>query len=56
VDDQFLVTCPYCGEQVVSAVLAVLERRGSEGEINDVKQTLPAELRELWPAVSSQRV
>jgi len=36
-------------ERVVRAVFTVLARRVSEGEISDVKQTLPSELRELWP-------
>jgi uncharacterized protein (DUF2267 family) len=62
--DEFLVLVaeqlpdnqPFDPEQAVTAVLAVLERRVSEGEIKDIKQTLPAEVRELWPAVSAQRV
>jgi uncharacterized protein (DUF2267 family) len=36
-------------EQVARAVLKVLTQHVSEGEITDVKQLLPAELRELWP-------
>jgi len=35
-------------EQVARAVFAVLERRTSEGEIQNVKHVLPAQLRELW--------
>jgi uncharacterized protein (DUF2267 family) len=36
-------------EQVVRAVFTLLARRVTEGEIADVKQVLPAEIRELWP-------
>jgi len=40
---------PVDPEQVARAVSAVLARRVSEGEIEDVRQLLPAELRDLWP-------
>ena len=36
-------------EQVARAVFSVLSDRVTEGEIEDVKHVLPAELRELWP-------
>jgi uncharacterized protein (DUF2267 family) len=36
-------------EVVVRAVFFVLEHRVTEGEIEDVKQILPAEIRHLWP-------
>ncbi len=36
-------------EKVVRAVFKVLSKHISEGEIDDVKHTLPAELRALWP-------
>ena len=36
-------------EEVARAVFLLLARRVSEGEIADVKQTLPADLRDLWP-------
>jgi uncharacterized protein (DUF2267 family) len=36
-------------ELVARAVFEVLERRVSEGEIEDVQQMLPDEVRELWP-------
>jgi uncharacterized protein (DUF2267 family) len=36
-------------EQLARAVFAVLARRVTEGEIEDVKHILPKELRELWP-------
>jgi uncharacterized protein (DUF2267 family) len=35
-------------EKVVRAVFKVLTKRISDGEIEDVKQVLPAELRVLW--------
>jgi uncharacterized protein (DUF2267 family) len=34
---------------VARAVFFVIEHRISEGEIEDVKQVLPAEMRDLWP-------
>jgi uncharacterized protein (DUF2267 family) len=36
-------------EKVARAVFTVLEKRVTEGEIEDVKHVLPAELRDLWP-------
>lgn len=36
-------------ERVARAVFTVLAKRVSEGEIEDVKQILPAEIRDLWP-------
>jgi uncharacterized protein (DUF2267 family) len=35
-------------EVVARAVFAVLSHRVTEGEINDVKQVLPSEIRNLW--------
>jgi uncharacterized protein (DUF2267 family) len=34
---------------VARAVFFVIEDRVSQGEIEDVKQVLPAEMRDLWP-------
>jgi uncharacterized protein (DUF2267 family) len=36
-------------ERVACAVFAVLARRVTDGEIEDVKHILPAEIRDLWP-------
>jgi uncharacterized protein (DUF2267 family) len=36
-------------ERVARAVFTVLGQRVTEGEIEDVRQILPAEIRELWP-------
>jgi uncharacterized protein (DUF2267 family) len=40
---------PIDPERVSRVVFAVLARRVSEGEIEDVRQVLPAEMRDLWP-------
>ncbi|MBM2804031.1 MAG: hypothetical protein HW419_1924, partial [Deltaproteobacteria bacterium] len=37
-------------ESIVRAVFRVLERHTSDGEIADVKNSLPKALHELWPA------
>jgi uncharacterized protein (DUF2267 family) len=36
-------------EYVARAIFALLARRVSEGEIEDVRHVLPAEIRKLWP-------
>jgi uncharacterized protein (DUF2267 family) len=36
----------------VATVFAMLSDRISQGEIEDVRHALPADLRDLWPAVS----
>jgi uncharacterized protein (DUF2267 family) len=36
-------------EEVVRAVFILLVQRISDGEIEDVKQVLPADIRDLWP-------
>jgi uncharacterized protein (DUF2267 family) len=38
-------------EEIVRAVLRVLSRHVSRGEIENVKHCLPAELRTLWPII-----
>ena len=40
---------PIDPESVACAVFTVLARRISEGEIEDVKHILPAQIRSLWP-------
>jgi uncharacterized protein (DUF2267 family) len=40
---------PVDPEQIARAVFAVLAKRVSEGEIEDVRRVLPAEVRALWP-------
>jgi uncharacterized protein (DUF2267 family) len=42
-------------EQVARAVFALLARRVTEGEIEDVTHILPAELRDLWPSYAASR-
>lgn len=49
VDAQLRADLPGDTRRIVRAVLHVLENRLSEGEITDVMQLLPKELRELWP-------
>jgi uncharacterized protein (DUF2267 family) len=41
---------PVNPKEIAEGVFAVLARRISEGEIEDVKHVLPAEIRSLWPA------
>jgi uncharacterized protein (DUF2267 family) len=36
-------------ERVASAVFTVLAARVADGEIEDVKQVLPGDIRDLWP-------
>jgi len=36
-------------EEVARAVFIVLVQRISDGEIEDVKHVLPADIRDLWP-------
>ncbi|MBX5492680.1 MAG: DUF2267 domain-containing protein [Chloroflexi bacterium] len=36
-------------EAIVRAVFAVLGRRVTRGEVEDVRHLLPAEIRDLWP-------
>jgi uncharacterized protein (DUF2267 family) len=49
VEEQFSGDDQVDAEQVARAVFTLLSNRITEGEIEDVKHVLPAELRELWP-------
>jgi uncharacterized protein (DUF2267 family) len=40
-------------ERVARAVFALLSRRVTSGEIEDVKHVLPTEIRELWPSITA---
>jgi uncharacterized protein (DUF2267 family) len=42
---------PVDAEQVAHAVFAVLATHVSPGEIEQVEQVLPSEIRDLWPAM-----
>ena len=48
---------PHAGkvEQMVRDVFSFLDRRVSAGEIRDVVNSLPKDLRNLWPAYSGER-
>jgi uncharacterized protein (DUF2267 family) len=48
VEEQFSGDDQVDAEQVARAVFTLLSNRITEGEIEDVKHVLPAELRELW--------
>ncbi len=37
-------------EEIVRSVFTVLENRVSTGEIEDIRSTLPRDLRDLWPS------
>jgi uncharacterized protein (DUF2267 family) len=41
-------------EQVARAVFLVISKRISEGEIEDVEDVLPREIRNLWPSAVAQ--
>jgi uncharacterized protein (DUF2267 family) len=57
--EQFLarIKAPFKGdnavdpEEVARAVFMLLSNRVTDGEIEDVKSVLPAEIRDLWPTL-----
>jgi uncharacterized protein (DUF2267 family) len=49
IEEQFKNDDSVDPEAVARAVFFVLEHRVSQGEIEDIKQILPAEIRDLWP-------
>jgi uncharacterized protein (DUF2267 family) len=49
IDQQFIGDEAVDPEKVARAVFALLADRITEGEIEDVKGVLPAEIRDLWP-------
>jgi len=48
--DAFRKDPPVDAERVARATFALLAEKISAGEVTDPKQSLPKELRELWPA------
>lgn len=55
IEQQFKGDDAVNSEGVVRAVFALLENRITDGEINDVKGILPAEIRDLWPNAPRSR-
>jgi uncharacterized protein (DUF2267 family) len=51
VEAGFSHAAPIDAELIAQAVFAVLAARISEGEIRDVEQVLPQEIRDLWPVM-----
>jgi uncharacterized protein (DUF2267 family) len=49
IEEYFSSDDPVDPEQVARAVFTVLSNRVTEGEIEDVKHVLPAEIEGLWP-------
>ena len=51
IEEGFTHAAPIDAELIAHAVFAVLAARISEGEIQDVEQVLPEEIRDLWPVM-----
>jgi uncharacterized protein (DUF2267 family) len=49
-----LGACPWDPEQAVRAVFQLLVNRITAGEIRDIEQVLPHEIRDLWPETLPQ--
>jgi uncharacterized protein (DUF2267 family) len=49
IDQKFKADDALNAELIARAVFAVLARRVTEGEIEDIKHMLPGEIRDLWP-------
>ena len=49
IEEYFSSDDPVDPKQVARAVFTVLSNRVTEGEIEDVKHVLPAEIEDLWP-------
>ena len=49
IDEEFATDDTLNPELIARAVFKVLANRVTQGEIQDVKHVLPAEIRELWP-------
>jgi uncharacterized protein (DUF2267 family) len=49
IEDEFIHDAPIDAEETARGVFRLLESRISEGEIEDIRNILPAELSELWP-------
>ena len=55
VESEFRPEQPIPTDSVVRAVFRVLAEQVADGEIEDVRQLLPSEVRELWPDVRAER-
>jgi len=50
IDAQMKDTEEYRGSQDIKCVFELLNNRLSQGEVNDVRASLPEDIRALWPA------
>lgn len=50
VGERLAMDAEYRGEEDISEVFRLLNARISEGEVEDMRQSLPADIRALWPA------
>jgi uncharacterized protein (DUF2267 family) len=54
IDEHFNHDAPIDTEGMARGVFQLLESRISEGELEDIRKILPAELKELWPQSSAR--